>query len=142
MTTKKVFPTKAYGDAIIIERIKIESIAEKKAKKSNIVMAPGVGAKNILELEKERMADAAKYEDAEGMLLKMWDEHPNQGVVVAVGPGRDLGGGVMLTPRVKPGEHILIRGKVGEPMVINKRLYWVIRDHDIFSTVPAANLIK
>lgn len=140
--TKKIFPTKAYGDAIIIERITIKSIPQKMAEKSKIVIGTAPPPKNILELEKQRVAEAAQYEDAEGQLLKMWDEHPNQGIVMSVGPGRDIGDGVLLTPKVKPGDHILIRGKAGEPMVINKRLYWVIRDHDIFSTVPAENLIK
>lgn len=142
MIEKKKYPVVAYSDNIIIERIHILTIPQKRAQKNKITIEQGLPPKNIMDLEKQKMHEMALFENAEDQLLKTWDEHPNQGVVVAVGPGRDIGGGVLLVPKVKAGQHILIRGKTGDPMVINKRLYWVIKDYDIFGTVPAASLIK
>lgn len=142
MLKKGQFPTKAYGDSIIIERINIKDIPTKRAEKGKFVIGKAAAPKNIVELEKQKFEEMYQYDTAEEKLTSKWDEHPNQAIVMAVGPGRDLGNGVLLVPRVKPGEHILYRGKSGDPMIINKRLYWVIKDFDIFSTVPAAELIK
>lgn len=142
MLKKGQFPTEAYGDGIIIRRIEILDKVKKKAKANKIVIMKGLAPKNIMDLEKQQRDNATTYEDAADKLLAKWDEHPNQGIVMSVGSGRDIGGGTLLIPKVKVGTHILYRGNSGEPMIINKQLYWIIHDHDIFSTVPAAELIK
>jgi co-chaperonin GroES (HSP10) len=136
------FPTKAYGDNIIIRRLAIKDVMQKRAEKGKFTIPETQPPKNLLDIEKRKMEENLQYENVETELIKKWDEHPNQAIVMAVGPGRDVGGGVLLVPQVKPGQHILYRGKAGDPLIINKQLYWVIKDYDIFSTVPAAELIK
>jgi co-chaperonin GroES (HSP10) len=138
----KQFPTKAYGDNVIIRRLAIKDVMQKRAEKGKFTIPEAQPLKNLLDIEKKKMEENLQYENVETELIKKWDEHPNQAIVMAVGPGRDVGGGVLLTPKVKVGEHILYRGKAGDPLIINKQLYWVIKDYDIFSTVPAAELIK
>lgn len=141
MEKKNKFPVDAYSDAIIVDRLLILDIQQKKAKKSNITIATAAPPKNIMDIEKRRAEQMAQYDEAELKLLSKWDENPNQAIVMAVGPGRDLGNGVLLKPTVKPGQHILYRGNSGEPLVINKKLYWVIKDYDIYSIVPDKELI-
>jgi chaperonin GroES len=136
------YPVKAYSDCIIIDRIPIKTIPQKRAEKGKLVIGQAPTPKNMMELEKQKMDQMAQYENVEDKLLNTWDEQPNQGIVVAVGPGRDLGNGVLFKPAIQVGEHVIYRGKSGEPIIINKRLYWVIKDYDIFGTVPAAELIK
>ncbi|KKP51364.1 MAG: 10 kDa chaperonin [candidate division TM6 bacterium GW2011_GWF2_33_332] len=142
MSTTKQFPVKPCSDNIIIRRLLIKDVNQKRAEKGKLILADAPAPKNALEREQRETADALRYEVADIEFKNKWDEHPNQGVVMAVGPGRDIGGGTLLKPSVKTGDHILYRGKSGEPLVICKELYWVIKDHDIFCTVPAANLIK
>ena len=142
ITKKENFPVKGYGDNIVIERIHILTVPQKRAAKSKITIEQGLPPKNMMELEKQKMQEMAQYNDAEDALMKTWDEHPNQGIVVAVGPGRDMGNGVFLAPAVKIGQHVLVRGKSGDPLIVCKKLYWVIKDYDLFCTVPAASLIK
>lgn len=137
-----MFPVKAYGDGIIIQRIQILDKIQKKAQKSNIVIGEAPPPKNILDIEKRNMENMTTFDDAEFKLLQKWDENPHQAIVVAVGPGRDLGNGMLLIPKIKEGQHIYYRANSGEPMIVNKRLYWLIHDHDIQGIVPAANLIK
>ena len=139
---KKPFPAPAIADNIIIDRIPILDVNQKRAAKGKLILAEGAPPKNLLDIEKKKMEDQVQYDNAERELLGRWDEHPNQGIIVSVGPGRDIGGGVLLTPSVKVGQHILIRGRAGEPFIVNKKLYWVIKEHEIFSTVIAADLIK
>lgn len=142
MEKKNRFPIQAYSDGIIIHRIAILDKIQKKAKKSNIVIGEAAPAKNILEMEKQRMEQISTFDDAEFKLLQKWDENPHQAIVIAVGPGRDLGDGVILVPAIKEGQHIYYRGNSGEPLIVNKKLYWLIKDHDIQGIVPASELIK
>jgi co-chaperonin GroES (HSP10) len=142
MEQKTKFPTQAYGDGIIIRRIEILNKIQKSAKKSKLVIADGKAPTNILDIERQKAKELSTYDDAEHKLLEMWDEHPHQGIVMSVGTGRNLGNGMKLIPEVKVGTHILYRANSGEPMIINKHLYWLIHDNDIYSVVPAADLIK
>jgi co-chaperonin GroES (HSP10) len=140
--TKKMFPVKAYSDGIIIHRISILDKIQKKAKKNNLIIGEAKAPKNILEVEQRKAEELSTFDDAEFKLLQKWDENPHQAIVEAVGPGRDLGNGNLLVPKVKPGDHILYRGNSGDPLIINKKLYWVIHDHDVYGVVPASDLIK
>lgn len=143
MNRSKIFPVKPVSDWVIIERLNIESVAQKKAKKSGIVMPDSsISPKNILDLEKRKAEELATYEGAEKQLLGMWDENPNQAIVMAVGEGRDIGDGVLIKPVVKVGDHVFYRGKSGEPVIVNKKLYWMVKDYDIFGTIPAEVNIK
>jgi co-chaperonin GroES (HSP10) len=142
MEPKKHFPVKACGDNIIIRRVLIKDVNQKRAEKGKLVIASAPPPKNALEREKRETEEALRYEVADIEFKQKWDEHPNQGVVMAIGPGRDIGNSVLLKPTVKVGDHILYRGKTGEPLVICKEIYWVIKDYDIFCTVPVASLIK
>jgi co-chaperonin GroES (HSP10) len=141
MITKK-FPVNPYGDQIIIERIHILDKVQKRAEKNKIILEKGAPPKNLMDIEKQAAEQISRYEESEGKLLARWDENPNQAIVMAVGPGRQITPDFVLIPKIKVGEHILIRGNSGEPLVINKKLYWVIRDNDIHGIVPAADLIK
>jgi len=127
-------PVRPISDWIIIERLEIKSKEEKKAEKINLVKPLKiVSPKNPLELEKQRSEQFAKYEDASSALLGMWDEHPNQGIVIAVGPGRIIEEDIKIKVEVKAGDHIYYRGKTGDPIILNKKLYWAIKEYDIFA---------
>jgi co-chaperonin GroES (HSP10) len=91
--------------------------------------------KNIMELEKKKAEQLTTYEGAEGALLGMWDEHPNQGIVMSVGKGRNIDQELFIPNELKPGDHIYYRGKTGEPIVVNKKLYWAIKEYDVFAIV-------
>jgi co-chaperonin GroES (HSP10) len=142
LKTKEVFPLRAYGDSIIIKRLNIKDINQKRAEKGKLIIGEAAPPKNLLELEKHKLEENLQYDNVETEFLKKWDEHPNQALVMAVGPGRDIGGGTMLVPNIKEGQHIYYRGKSGDPIVVNKRLYWIIKDYDILGIVPAVELIK
>jgi len=142
MKKENMFPTVAYGDSIIIERLDILNRIQKKSKAAKLIVAAGAPPKNIMDIEKRKAEELSTYEDAQHKMLVMWDEHPHQGIVMSVGTGRNMGNGIYLTPTVKPGNHILYRGNAGEPMIVNKKLYWLIHDNEIYSIVPDAELIK
>jgi len=134
--TKSPFKVKArpISDWIIIERLDIKTINEKKAAKVGLIKAPGAQTpKNAMELERQKSEEYAKYEVASEAILKMWDEHPNQGIVISVGQGRAIEEDIKIKVEIKPGDHIYYRGKSGEPIVLNKRLYWVIKEYDVFA---------
>jgi co-chaperonin GroES (HSP10) len=142
MKKQEKFPTDAYGDSIIIERLDIMNRIQKKTKAAKLVLGTATPPKNIMDIEKRKAEEISTYEDAQHKMLEMWDEHPHQGIVMSVGSGRNLGNGNFLTPTVKVGQHILYRGNAGEPMIINKKLYWLIHDNEIYSIVPDPELIK
>ena len=130
------FPLQPISDNVIIERLEIKNKAEQTAKKSNIKLVDASGApKNIMEIEQQKAAELATYETAADRILKEWEEHPNQGIVVAVGPGRSLEEGVIIPIELKKGDHIYYRGRAGEPVVVNKKLYWVIKEHEVFGKI-------
>jgi co-chaperonin GroES (HSP10) len=142
MEKKKPFPVQAYGDTIIVRRLEILNRDQKKAKAAKLIIAAGAAPKNIMDIEKQKAEQMTSYDDAEFKLVAKWDENPNQAIVMAVGPGRDLGNGNIFKPSVGVGKHIFYRGNAGEPIIVNKQLYWIIHDNEIFGIVPAAELIK
>jgi len=137
MSTDPKFNFTPYDDNVVIKRMDIKPIVEKKAAKSNIIVPEGTHSpKNIMELEKQKTDQLATYELAEVELLKKWDEHMNQAVVIAVGPGRFIEEGVKIPIAAKPGDRVYVRGMVGEPIIINKQVYWIVKSHDLFGKVP------
>ncbi len=129
------FKFQPFEDNIVIKRIVIESVTSKKASKSNIVIPEAQAVKNLMEHEKRKTEEFAQYSQAEEKLLSQWDEHMNQGVVVAVGPGRSLEEGIKIPIAAKVGDRVYIRGMVGEPIIYNKEVYWIIKAHDLFGKV-------
>ena len=125
---KKPFKMKAVNDNIIVYRHNIKTKIQKRAERSNIVQVEGPMPRGIADIEKRKAEKLSSYEDAENKVLKEWDEHPNQGTVMAVGPQSKSG--------VKVGDHILFRGSTGDPLIVDKQLYFVIRDYDIFVIDP------
>lgn len=126
------FPVKPASDWVILERIPIVDNPTKKMSKSNLIMSGGVAPKNIMDIEAQKTKAAMTYEDAESEFLKMWDEHPFQGIVRAVGDGRWLNETQKIPIGLIPGDHVFYRGKTGEPIVIEKKMYWMIKEFDIF----------
>jgi len=127
------FPVEPISDNIIIERLTVKSKTEQKAEKAKIEVVDATGTpKNIMEIEARKAKELATYEGVAEELTKEWDEHPNQGIVMSVGPGRSLEEGVKIPIELKKGDHIYYRGRAGEPIIINKKLYWVIKEHEVF----------
>ncbi|MHA1966569.1 MAG: co-chaperone GroES family protein [Candidatus Hodarchaeales archaeon] len=133
MKDPREFPVRPIEDWVIIEKIEVKTIPQKKAERGNITIVPGKAPMNIMDLEKQAASEAAKYENAEEQLLALWDEHPMQGIVKAIGPGRSIEEGVIIPMPVKTGDHVYLRGKTGEPIVVNKKLYWMHKSHEIFA---------
>ena len=135
MKDPREFPVRPVDDWIIVDKITVKSNQQKLAEKSKIDLIEGKAPMNIMDLEREKATDLAKYENAEDKLLEMWDEHPMQGIVKAIGPGRALEEGVVIPVSVKVGDHIFIRGRTGEPIVINKKVYWMHKAHEVFAVL-------
>jgi len=132
------FPITPIEDWIIIKRIDLPSKADIKMTKLDIISAGGLQPKNIMDIERKKASEVVTYEDAENEILKNYDEHPWQAVVMAVGLGRYINSTeIIRMPDLKPGNKILIRGRVGEPIVIDKKLYWAVKPHEIFGVVKS-----
>lgn len=131
------FLFKPISDNVVIDRIEIQTKQEKSFKKSGLVLPEGaVSPKNIMDIEKQRADEIATYDTAADKLMRVWEDHPNQGIVMAVGPGRSLGEGDRIPIDLKPGDKIFYRGRAGEPLIYNGKLYWVVKEHEIYGTVP------
>lgn len=127
------------GDWVIIEKIDIQDIQTKKLKRSNIVVVGGAAPKNIVDIEKQRAEALMTYSDAEKKFLEKWEEHPNQAVIVAVGEGKRTDKG-LVPVEVKVGDKIMYRGNTGEPLIVDSKLYWVIKEYDIFAVTGKVDL--
>lgn len=127
------FPVRPVDDWIIVEKIHVKSIQEKSSSKLDLQMVGGMTAKNIMEIERQKAQEAATYELAEKEMLKMWDDHPSQGTVKAIGPGRSIEEGVVVPVPVKVGDHVYLRGRTGEPLITNGKLYWMHKPHEVFA---------
>lgn len=138
-TAKNVFYPDVYllDDQVLIEPIDIKSKKQQRMEKSNII-TPGIDndPKNIMDIERKKAAEISSYEQAKEKILNEWDDHPFQGVVVAVGPGRDLEDDVKIPMRLRPGDHVYIRARSGEAVIYKKRFYWIMRTHDIYFRLP------
>lgn len=129
------FPVKPIEDWVIIKKIDIKDNYEKTGKRINIEMVGGAAPKNIMDIERQKAQEHLTYAESEEKLLKRWDAHPSQGIVKAVGPGRMSLDGIMINVPVKPGDHVYLRGQTGEPVIVNKKLYWMYKAHEIYAVV-------
>jgi len=120
-----------FGDWICIEKINIESKMDKAAKRLKLGIVGGATPKNIMDIEKKKANEYLTYEDYAKDALDIFEgKHGHQGVVKAVGPH------VLENFGVKPGQKVLLRGSTGEPMVHNKRLYWLFKPHEVYGSAP------
>ena len=129
------FPLNPVEDWIVIERIDIKSKDETKILKLGLVKGASSEPKNIMEIEQQRRDEYTAYADASTKFLSKWDKHPNQAVIMAVGPGRHVMDGKIVPLPVKAGQKIYYRGSTGEPVVVNKKLYFMIKAHEVFGIV-------
>jgi len=126
-----------FDDSIMVEMINIKSREEKTAEKSDIILPDTfVAPKNIAEIERMKADKQMTYEMAEKDFLAKWEEYPNQGLVVAVGPGRPVEDGVKIPIQAKKGDIVFIRGRSGEPIIYKKKVYFIVKPHEIFGKVP------
>ena len=135
MKDPREFPGRPVDDWIIVDKIMIKSNQQKLAEKSKIDLIGGKAPMNVMDIERQKAEDLAKYENAEDKLLEMWDEHPMQGIVKAIGPGRPLEEDVIIPVNLKVGDHIFIRGRTGEPIIVNKKIYWMHKPHEVFAVL-------
>jgi len=136
MSKNPHFKLRAVGDAIIASIINIEDNETKRRKKLQIEMAGGMPPKNIMDIEKEKAREYAKYNKAIEEFDKAWDENPMQAVVVAVGPGRAIDDGVYLPMEVKVGDRLYVRPQSGELIKYKGEVYIVLRPHEIYCVDP------
>jgi chaperonin GroES len=70
-------------------------------------------------------------------------EKPEQGEVVAVGPGRLLQDGTIRPLQVKPGERVLFGKYAGQTVKIRDQEYLVIKEEDVLGVIePATDSLK
>ena len=129
----RTFPVRPVDDWIIVEKIHVKTKQEQTGKKLDLQMAGGMTPQNLLDIERMKAKEASTYEAAEQELLKVWGDHPSQGIVKAIGPGRTIEEDIIVKVPVKVGEHIYLRGRCGEPLIINGKLYWMHKPHEVFA---------
>ena len=119
MTTKKppMIPVQPMQNIIIVDRINIDSKIVKDQKKKN---------PNVV-LNKEVIANLEKEKIDKGEFLSLYDEHPNQAIILAIDEQQAK------TNNLKVGDKIAFRVYENSAMVIlfNKKKYLGIYPHDI-----------
>ena len=117
-------------DWILISPIKIKSRLEKKSVSSDIVIVSGQTPKNILEQEQQAMEATLTYQNMPEKFPEIWDEHPAQGIIVGLGPKVDP------EEKHKVGDKVYYQANTGEPMIVKKQFYSVIKAYNIYCKVP------
>ncbi len=62
-------------------------------------------------------------------------EKPDQGTVIATGPGRALDNGSVKEPNVKMGDMVLFGAYAGQEITIDSQEYLIIREEDILGVM-------
>jgi len=62
-------------------------------------------------------------------------EKPEQGQVLAVGPGRRLQDGSVVPPQLKAGDHVLFGKYSGQTVKLDDQEYLVLREDDVFGVI-------
>ncbi|HYX63210.1 MAG TPA: co-chaperone GroES [Burkholderiales bacterium] len=62
-------------------------------------------------------------------------EKPDQGEVIAVGPGKRLKDGTLDKPDVKPGDKVLFASFAGQAVKIRGEELLIVREEDLMGTV-------
>lgn len=65
-------------------------------------------------------------------------EKPDQGTVIATGPGKTLEGGGIREPNVKKGDTVLFGSYAGTDIKIDNQEYLIIREEDILGVLEEA----
>lgn len=60
---------------------------------------------------------------------------PEQGEVVAVGPGRILNNGTHIAPGIKAGDHIIFNKFAGTEIESEGDLYLIIKENDVLAII-------
>ena len=129
------FPLHPVEDWIVIERLNIKSKDESKIQRIGMVAGSAPKPKTLMEVEQRKIDEYTTYADANRRFLAKWDQNPHQAIVMAVGPGRSIEEGVIIPMSVKVGQKIYYRGQTGEPIVVKKKLYYMIKAHEVFGIV-------
>ena len=131
------FPVVPTDDWIIIDRVDIKSIEEETMAKLNIVGADGKTPESVRDIARDRSNKLTEYNMAKKNLLAKWSTHQHQAYVKAVGPGAPSAyeEGLRIAMPVKVGDRICYRGEVGETLIVKKKLYWMIKPHEIFGVI-------
>jgi len=64
-------------------------------------------------------------------------ERPEKGVVVGVGPGRETEYGILITPKVKEGDVVLVPKFSAQNIQLDGESYIVCRDSDILVVIES-----
>jgi hypothetical protein len=119
------------ADWIVIDKIDILSKMDKAAKRVNLNLVGAPSPKNLLEAEKKAASEYMTYVDYTKNALDVYDgKHGWQGVIKAIGPT------VPVELGYKVGQKVYYRGNTGEPMIHNKRLFWMMKAHELFGWAP------
>lgn len=62
-------------------------------------------------------------------------EKPNEGTVIAVGPGKVADDGKTIVPEVKVNDKVLYGKYSGTEVVVNEETYLIMRESDIFAII-------
>lgn len=66
-------------------------------------------------------------------------EKPEQGEVLAVGPGKRVSDGALIVPQVKPGDMVLFGKYGGQTVKLDNQEYLVLKEEDIFGVIEGAS---
>ena len=75
--------------------------------------------------------------DKSGILLPETadKEEPQEGTVIAVGPGKKLSSGKILTPDVKKGDRVLFKKYVPDEIKVDDKEYLIAKEEDILAII-------
>lgn len=69
-------------------------------------------------------------------------EKPEQGEVLAVGPGKALNDGSLRPPQVKPGDQVLFGKYAGQTVKLDGQEVLVLREEDVLGVIETTNELK
>lgn len=85
---------------------------------------------------KIKKADDSQQTTKSGLILpKATQEKQEQGVIVAVGPGRVLSSGALIPVSVKEGDHVLYNKYAGTEVAIEDDLFLIVKENDILAII-------
>lgn len=62
-------------------------------------------------------------------------ESPQEGTIIAVGPGRKLSSGKILTPEVKKGDRVLFKKYGPDEIKVDDKEYLIAKEEDIVAII-------
>jgi len=80
-------------------------------------------------------ADAEEVSKGGIILPDTAQEKPQQGEVMAVGPGKIADSGELIKPQVKKGDKILYGKYSGTEITVDGKEYLIVRESDIFAII-------